>query len=251
MRRVGLAVVVLAAVAFLATPGFAADEVYDRVLPLPAGGSLVLQNVTGTITIVGWDRDDVEVHAVKTAALAEDLGAVQIVAAADSGRVAVKTVYPTDENAEVAVNYTVRVPRRVWLEQVATVNGTVRVSGLQGTGELRSVNGDVEVSDSSGGFSAHTTNGDIHMEFAKLVASQPLTLETVNGSIGLAIPRATAAALDIRCSYGKFHSELPMTVEGAYTPRQFQGKLGVGGTSVHLHTVNGAIRIEAVAQGVA
>src|SRR6202034_2587039 len=67
MRRVGLAVVVLAAVAFLATPGFAADEVYDRVLPLAAGGSLVLQNVTGTITIVGWDRDAVEVHAVKTA----------------------------------------------------------------------------------------------------------------------------------------------------------------------------------------
>jgi DUF4097 and DUF4098 domain-containing protein YvlB len=250
MRRAGLAVVILAAVGFLALPAFAADEVYDRVLPLPAGGSLVLENVTGSIAIVGWDRPDVEVHAVKTATLAEDLGAVQIAAVAVSGRVAVKTVYPADENAEVTVNYTVRVPRRVWLEQVATVNGSVHVSGLQGAGELRSVNGDVEVSDSSGGFSAHTTNGNIHVEVAKLAASGPLTLETMNGSIGLAIPAGTPAALDVRCSSGKFQSDLPMSVVGAYTPREFQGKLGGGGTSVHLRTINGAIRIEALTQGV-
>jgi DUF4097 and DUF4098 domain-containing protein YvlB len=126
----------------------------------------------------------------------------------------------------------------------------VRVSGLQGAGELRSVNGDVEVSDSSGGFSAHTTNGDIHMEFAKLAASGPLTLETVNGSIGLAIPPATSAALDVRCWNGKFHSDLPMSLVGDYTPREFQGKLGAGGTAVHLRTVNGAIRIQVLSQGV-
>jgi DUF4097 and DUF4098 domain-containing protein YvlB len=250
MRKVWLAVLVLAAVAFLAVPGFAADEVFDRVLPLPAGGSLVLENVTGSVTIVGWDRQDVEVHAVKSAVLAEDLGMVQIDAAAASGRVAVKTVYPKDDSAQVIVNYTVRVPRHVWLEQVATVNGTVRVSGLQGAGELRSVNGDVEVSDSSGGFSAHTTNGDIHMELSRLAAKGPLTMETVNGSIGLAMPAGTPAALDIRCMNGSFHSDLPMSVVGAYTPREFQGRLGVGGAAVRLRTVNGAIRIQVLGQGV-
>ena len=103
------------------------------------------------------------------------------------------------------MNYTLHVPRRVWLEQVATVNGAVHVSGVEGAGELRSVNGDVDVSDSSGGFSAHTTNGDIHVELARLVTSKPLTLETINGSVALEIPAGTAAALDVRCPNGDFH----------------------------------------------
>ena len=75
MRRAWLTAAVVAAVAFLAVPGFAADEVFDRLLPLPAGGALVLQNVIGSVTIVGWDKDAVEVRAVKSATLAEDLGA--------------------------------------------------------------------------------------------------------------------------------------------------------------------------------
>jgi DUF4097 and DUF4098 domain-containing protein YvlB len=250
MRKASLAAMVLAGAAMLAVPGFAADETFDRVLPLPPGGSLVLANVTGTVNIVGWDRDAVEVHAVKTAKLQADLTRVGIDAAENAGRVAVKTVYHADENVEVTVNYTVRVPRRVWLEQVATVNGAVHVSGVEGAGELRSVNGNVEVADSSGGFSAHTVNGDIQMDLSRLASSVPLVLQTVNGSIGLAVPATTSAALDVNSLKGNFHSDIAMSLKGAYSPREFHGQLGGGGTPVQLRTVNGAIHIQALAPGV-
>lgn len=250
MRRAQLLAVILAMAAIPVLPGFAADEVFDRMVPLPSGGTLVLENVNGSVTVTGWDRQDVAVHAVKSAATPEELARVQIDVAAAPGRVAVNTVYPPGEAAEVTVTYSLRVPRRVLLGQVATVNGAVRVSGVEGAGELRSVNGDVGVSDSSGGFSARTTNGDIHMEFARLASAGPLTIETVNGSIGLALPPSASAALDVRCWNGDFHSDLPMSQVTAYRPREFQGRLGDGGTPVQLRTVNGAIRILALTQGI-
>ena len=252
MRKMSLAAILVAAIimTIAAVPGFAAEDTYDRVFPLPSGGSVFLENVTGSVDIVGWDRNAVEVKAVKSAASAADLPRVQIAALNSNNRVEVKTVYPEYQNVEVAVDYTVRVPRRVWLEQVATVNGSVHVSGVDGAGELHSVNGDVTVADSRGGFSAHTTNGDIREEVARLISSRPLTLETVNGSVALAVPAGTPAALEVHCWNGDFHSDFPMTMVGAYDPREFQGKLSGGGTSVRLRTTNGSVRVQALSQGI-
>jgi len=265
-HRAGLIVGIIVAFGTVGvSPGHAADEVFERTVPLSAGGAFALQNVNGSVMIAGWDRDAVEVRAVKTSpgASAElavsDLARVQVNVAATPGRVTVTTTYPEDEGVDVGVTYSVRVPRRVWLQQVTTVNGTVHVAGVEGAGELRSVNGDVEVSDSAGPFSARTTNGDIHMELARLTAfpraqvlrdATPIRMETVNGSIGLALPEKTAASLEVRCLKGDFHSDLPVSTLGAYTPREFLGRLGGGGTPVRLSTVNGAIRIQLLKQGV-
>jgi len=153
-------------------------EVFDRTVPLASGGSFALENVNGAVTVTGWDREAVEIRAVKTTShAATDLLQVQIEVAAVPGRVAVDTVNPPDGGAEVNVAYSVRVPRRVLLQHVSTVNGTVRVTGVESAGTLRSVNGDIEVLDSAGGFSAHTTNGNIQMELARLTAIAPLSAE--------------------------------------------------------------------------
>jgi DUF4097 and DUF4098 domain-containing protein YvlB len=220
------------------------------LLVLP-GGSFAIENVNGPVTIVGWDRDAVEIHAVKTASHAvADLLRVQIDVAATPGLVQVSTVDPHEDGVEVAVDYTVRVPRRVLLQEVATVNGTVRVSGVNTEGKLNSVNGDIDVSDSAGGFSARTTNGDIHMEIGRLAAAGPLAVETVNGAIALALPATAAANLDVRSLNGDFRSELPVAYLGAYKPRELHGRLGSGGALLRLRTVNGAIRVLALPQGI-
>lgn len=227
------------------------SETFDRTVSLAPGGSFAIENVNGPVTIVGWDRDAVEVHAVKTAAHeVADLLQVRIDVAATPGLVQVSTVDPHEDGVEVAVNYTVRVPRRVLLREVATVNGAVHVTGVNAVGELHSVNGDIEVSDSTGGFSARTTNGDIHMELDHLAAAGPLAVETVNGVIALALPANAAANLDVRSLNGDFRSELPVAYLGAYTPRELHGRLGTGGALLQLRTVNGSIRLSALPQGV-
>ena len=226
------------------------SETFDRTVSLAPGGSFAIENVNGAVAITGWDRDAVEIHAVKTASLAEDLGRVQIDVAATPGRVQIDTVDPHEDGVEVAVNYSVRVPRRVLLQEVATVNGSVRVTGVNAMGELHSVNGDIEVSDSAGGFSARTTNGDIHMELDRLATTGPLAVETVNGTIALALPANAAANLDVRSLNGDFQSQLPVVYLGAYRPRELHGRLGAGGALLQLRTVNGSIRVQTLPQGI-
>lgn len=244
MRKAAVALVGLVLAAVLAGPAFASEEVFQRTYPLPPGGTFELQNVNGPVVVSGWERNEVEIHAVMTARRhVEDLQRVKIEVQALPGRVSVETRYPQDEGVEVGVEYRVRVPHRVLLGHLITVNGTVRVSGVEGTGELRSVNGDVEALDSAGRFRARTTNGNIRLELRHLEGEGALSAETVNGSVYLALPPGAGGELDVRSLNGDFRSELPVTVEGALGAREFHGRMGAGGASIRIRTVNGSVRI--------
>ena len=46
---------------------FAISKEFNQTYPLTPGGTFELQNVNGTVDVQTWDRDEVEVRAVKTA----------------------------------------------------------------------------------------------------------------------------------------------------------------------------------------
>ena len=50
-----------------AAPGFAKSKDFNHSYPLLPGGSFELQNVNGPVQVEGWDRDVIEIHAVKIA----------------------------------------------------------------------------------------------------------------------------------------------------------------------------------------
>jgi DUF4097 and DUF4098 domain-containing protein YvlB len=247
MRKIWTAGLLLAALAVVALPAHAFDEVFDKTYHLNPNGSVELENINGSVEITGWDRDAVELFAVKkTANKAADLSRVQIEVEAAPSHLSVETLYPQDKGVEVSVEYRIRVPRHAQLRQVRTVNGAVRVSNMDASGSLRSVNGNVEILDSVGGFSAHTTNGDLRLELHRLNRSEPLDAGTVNGSILVALAPDANAELDVHTLNGDFRSDLPVYIQGSSDSREFHGVLGHGGTSLALRTVNGAIRIVAL-----
>jgi Putative adhesin len=223
----------------------AADELFRKTYPLPPGGSFLLENVNGSVQVDGWDRDEVEVSAVKTAQSDQrDLDLVKIEVESKPGQVAVHTSYPKGQGVEVAVEYHVHVPYRVLLGSVETVNGSVTVRGVEGSGELRSVNGNVEVTDSTGRFSEKTTNGNVRLELRQLSDGGPMNLETVNGSVALGLPSTAQANLKVLSMNGDVFSELPVTSAGASPgARAFQAKLGAGGGQISVRTINGGIHL--------
>lgn len=236
----------LAGIIGLCGQSYAYDETFHRVYPLTAGGSFVLENVNGSVHVDGWDRDEVEVSAVKTSTNeSRDMQQVKIeVDNSKPGQIAVHTLYPKGEGAEVAVEYHVHVPYRVLLGSIGTVNGSVIVRGVEGGGELRSVNGNVEVSNSSGRFSEKTTNGDIRLELHELLEGGPMNLETVNGSVLVGLPASARADLKVLSMNGNVYSELRVPrISGALTPHAFKAKLGNGGGEISVRTVNGGIRL--------
>jgi hypothetical protein len=228
-----------------AVPGFAAiSQQLDKTYSLQPGGSFELQNVNGPVEVQGWDRDVVEVRAMKTAKHHEsDLDRVTIEISAKADSVSVATHYPQDEGVEVAVEYLVRVPRNAHIEHVGTINGTVSVAGVDSIDDLHTVNGNIEVYDGGGSVHAHTTNGNIHLELAHFAGASGASAETTNGSLLLALPADAEADIETRCLNGKFQSEMPLAMESTLKPREMHGKLGKGGAPIKLRTINGGIRI--------
>lgn len=238
-------ILLLTSLLFFAAAGFAGNQVFLHTYPLPPGGSFHLDNVNGSVQVEGWDRNEVEVRAVKTSHTdARELEQVMIEVDSQPGQVSVHTRYPKGEGAEVAVEYHVRVPYRVLLGSIETVNGSVFVRGVEGGGELRSVNGNVEVLKSSGRFSAKTTNGNLHLELLHLLDGGPMNIETVNGSVVLGLPSDARANLKVLSMNGDFYSELPVvSAPSAPASQAFRGKLGAGGGEISVRTVNGGIRL--------
>jgi len=244
-RRAPHLTLVALAILLVATCGAANDQVFERTYPLHAGGSFLLENVNGSVQVDGWNRDEVEVRAIKVAPRGtQDTSQVKIEVESEPSQVVVHTRYPKGEGAAVAVEYHVYVPSKVLLSNVETVNGSVLVKGIDGGGELHSVNGNVEVLKSAGRFSAKTTNGDVRMELSQLSEGAPMNVETVNGSVVLGLPSSARANLRILNLNGDFSSELPftstMTSSGA---RALRGRLGVGGGEISVRTINGTIRL--------
>src|SRR5216684_1608837 len=146
-RSVSFAALLFLVLAAASAPaGLAITKEFNQTYPLQPGGSFELQNVNGTVNVQGWDRDEVEIRAVKTAReKLSDLDRVSIVVTAKPESVSVVTRYPQDEGVEVAVEYTIHVPYAAHLEHIGTVNGTLRVSGVDEIRDLQTVNGNIEI----------------------------------------------------------------------------------------------------------
>src|SRR5208283_244043 len=94
--------------------------------PLKADGSFDLSNVNGAVRIEAWDKDVVEVRAVKTTQDKESvLDQVSIDVDAKPDALSISTRYPQESGVEVAVDYTIHVPRHAHLNHLSTVNGTL------------------------------------------------------------------------------------------------------------------------------
>lgn len=243
--RIWFAGAVLAAMV-CAAPAFAQEQTFDKTVPLGAGGSLRLENLNGSVQVRGWDRPDVQIHAVKMAYRdPADLDAVAIDVETAPGHVTISTRYPEDKGVDVAVDYEVRVPYHTLLEHVATVNGNVGAANMVTSGDLRTVNGNILAYNCAGSLSAHTTNGSIYEELNSLT-NEGETAETVNGSVVLALAPTAGANVDVRSMNGTLNSELPVTVKSAVTRGHLTGKIGTGGPTLVLRAMNGSVQIQAL-----
>lgn len=233
--------------AVIAPACFGISQEITKTYPMRADGRFELTNVNGTVRIEGWDRNEVEVQAIKSTSEDEsllDLVAIDVDAMADG--LFISTRYPQQEGVEVVVDYVIHIPRHAQVSRVNNINGAVRVFSSESLGELHTVNGNIEIYESSGDVHAHTTNGNIYLELKHANDAKGASVETTNGSVLLAIPQDLPAELEARCMNGSFSSDLPMVMKGEAQPRTVHGERGHGGAPIHLGTVNGTIRVVAL-----
>lgn len=224
-------------------------EDFLQTYPLSADGSISLENINGNVVIEAWDRDEVEVSAVKRASSQEALDDLQIEVDTTADRLSIETRFrrrsgSSKQRRGGSVDYTLHVPRSARLSDVDLVNGDLTIRAVDGDIEASLVNGDVEAVDLSGDVELSTVNGTLSASFAELAEGQRVDLSSVNGSLDVQVPQNSSADFEASTVHGKISSELGFEVKkGEYVGSSMSGRLGGGGASVELDNVNGAITV--------
>ena len=252
-RRAGilgtLAVVVLALASNL--PAYAGDyrEEFHKSYPLSADGRVSLKNINGGVTISGWDKNEVQVDAVKTANEQYKLAEAKIEVTAGSSSIDIKTHYPDRTNNNPAsVEYTLHVPRKARIDKIDLVNGRIKIDGIEGVVRASSVNGSVEATNITGEVNLNSVNGRVYAELQ--APKRAVNLETVNGAVELRLPSDAVAEISASTVHGGINNEFNIPVNRErWVGSELRARLGDGGPAVKLSAVNGGIQIRRASDG--
>jgi hypothetical protein len=202
-------------------------------------------NVHGSILVEGWDRSEVEAAvAMRGVADAAQLADVQVAVEANQAQVTFHTLYPPNLNTPIRVDYRLRVPRQVRLDELSTLEGDIVVRDVEGSMEARNLHGDIEGINMSGSVVAHALTGNIMVSLRALPDSRlPFTLATLNGNVDLMMPARADADLELSTVAGHIAGDYPFQVSSTPGDSTRRVHLGAGGAHMELRTVRGNIRV--------
>jgi hypothetical protein len=225
--------------------------------------AVTVNNVSGRITVTGWDGETVKVRYVKQARAAADLKDFVIEVRGNGDTVSVRPVYePAGGMGRFgSVDFDISLPRRISRLSLHNVSGQIEVDDVPGVvgKELGTVSGSIKAS-GAGDLSAKTTSGAIEFEFSgdALQASsvsgriqgtieslgvRGADLGTISGSVEVEAFTGLDASLDLRSLSGSITCDFPVTIR-----EQSRGKLlgtvGKGAVPLSISTTSGSIRIK-------
>jgi DUF4097 and DUF4098 domain-containing protein YvlB len=162
----------------------AAQREVDETKPARRDGRVEINNVKGSVHVVGWDQDEVRVKGKL------GRGVERLDFESNHRRTIVRVVYPREgwlRRSEPS-HLTVHVPVGSSVV-VDAVGADVSAEEILGPLDLESVSGDVKVSNAGSEVRAHTTSGDVGIE----IVAGALEADSVSGDI-----RVRRAASDVR-----------------------------------------------------
>lgn len=229
-----------------------AQQKVERGIAIAPDAAIRIMNLSGTIRVLGWDRDSIAVTG--TAPLNTSFFM------AGSGRMAKLGLEPDDpKNPATGGALDVRVPRRarVWVRStggaidvqalegeadLVSVGGTLRVTGNLRLVSAESIDGDIEVQgpvriiraktgggrillrQSSGDITATTVSGPIMVTEGEPESAR---FETVSGAVSYAGTLNRRGSLNIQTHSGNIDLLVPTTLGAEFDLESTGGSVGV------------------------
>jgi DUF4097 and DUF4098 domain-containing protein YvlB len=230
----------------MALPSLAeVTQEFHKTVPLSSNGTVDIENVNGNVDITGWNKNEVQIDAIKTASDQQKLDNINIDVNATSNSVEIKTRYPKGTNNNPGgVHYTLHVPQNARIDKVNLVNGSLTIAKITGEVNANLVNGKVQASDLTGTADLATVNGTIDATYNSLKNVQEIKLKSVNGTVNLTLPPSANADVDASVTNGSITTGFPLTVKGRFVGKSMSGTLGSGGVHIELSNVNGSIKLQ-------
>jgi DUF4097 and DUF4098 domain-containing protein YvlB len=132
-----------------------AEEV-DRTLDAAADGSVHISNISGSVKVDGWNRDEVQVQGFIGRNVEE------LIFDRDGDRITIKVKVPKKGSRDIKSDLRVSVPRESSID-VATVSADIEVEGVRGYQKLEAVSGDIDTEAFESDVRAGTVSGDVEV----------------------------------------------------------------------------------------
>jgi hypothetical protein len=243
--RVSSFALLLTLVALPGRPAQAAERVWEKRFALPPGGTVSVVNVQGSVLVEGWDRSEVEASvAIRSATPTDQIEDVQVAVEARPGGVVFHTLYPSGLDNPIRVDYRLRVPRQVRLDELSTLDGDIIVHNVEGSMKARSLHGDIEAIDVAGSMTANALTGNILLSLRSMSnRPAPIQLATINGNVDLLLPTHANANLELSTVAGHILGNYAFQASETPGDSTRRAQVGAGGPRVVLHTVRGNISV--------
>ena len=176
---------ILTMVICLPSLGFArAEDKIVETYALERTGKVYLENVAGDITVSTWDKDKIEITAIKRGGRERDLDDVTIHIRQIDGNIRIITKHDREfslfRSRSVSVHYEIIVPSKASV-RVKSISGDVEVRKIGGFLNVETISGEIKVRVAENDVECKSTSGDIDLEYIKGDAD----LNTVSGEISI------------------------------------------------------------------
>ena len=217
----------------LAAPAAGADQTVKESGPASPTGAVMIENVSGSITVIGWDKDEVSVSGTLTG----DIEKMEFETGKKKSRI--KVVYPKNKkHLEGEADLVINVPRASRLE-VECISASIEVSGVTGLVEVSSISGDVVVTGECEKIEAESISGNVSLEGGapRIEAASISGQVKARGKVSDVNAQTVSGGIDL--SFERF---LGLNVESVSGDAAVQGDLAGDGTfTLDLHSGDGLV----------
>lgn len=253
-------------------------EEITKTLVFPEKGPaqrILVDNVYGSITIRGYDGDDVKLKAIRSTkaesdarlAEAKEDVVLQIRERHDKIEIVVDAPWRFGKGSindrgyryygySVLFDFELQVPRKTGLYLRTVNDGDIEVSDVEGVFEVHNVNGNVSMTNIAGSGAVGTVNGTLDVTFSRN-PSGDCDFRTVNGKVNVSFPKSLSADLILKTFNGKAYTDFDiaplarreMKKEGNrrrtvyHIGNDYAVRIGDGGPQLAFDTLNGNINI--------
>lgn len=242
-------------------------ETITRSFNVAAGSKLLVDNLSGSIHVTGYDGTHIEIQVQKEARAVsnDDLERSKREVKLDieqSGNTVKLYVdgpfrnhnginYRGDRyyGYHVMYDYEIRVPRATVVD-LKNLNSPIVVKGTSGDFTVNGLNGGIEMDGISGSGQVRTLNGKVRVSFAHN-PQRNCEFHTLNGSMDVYFQPPLNAELDYKTLNGGVYADFDVSstgqLQGGRYPyrgnRENHGRAGSGGPTLRFEGLNGAIRL--------
>jgi hypothetical protein len=239
----------------------AAAQDFRKSYEIGQGGSVSVRNVSGDVTVTGYEGSAVLVLGFKEG---PDRDRVRVEDNSAGNNVDVRARYPENCDCNASIRFEVKVPRANYkFDPISSVSGDVEVTGVSGdllakstsgnvtvrgvTGAVnaKSTSGNVHVGEINGTVSGKSTSGNVEVEIMQLSGAGDMEFASTSGNVRVKLPGNLDADVRMSTTSGGLKTDFPLTIEEPErgSGRRAAGRVGGGSRNLRLSSTSGSVSL--------